>query len=237
MGSPHPIIVTNEISKGYGGGVVTWALRGINFRVEPGEFVAIVGASGSGKSTLLNMIGLLDTPTSGRISIDGVVTSGLDEMGMAALRGDTIGFVFQYHYLMNEFSILENALMPIRIRNGVVASDDMKWVNRLFKRVGLEHRTDAKPYQLSGGQQQRAAIVRALANRPQLILADEPTGNLDSQNGALVFDLLTEINAKLGVAFVLVTHDDRLAERAQRIVTMEDGQIKSSIFADWIDQK
>lgn len=231
MGNSYPIIATNDISKGYGNGVVTWALRSVNFAVEPGEFVAIVGASGSGKSTLLNVIGLLDTPTSGRISIDGKVTTGMDEAGLALLRGDTIGFVFQSHYLLSEFTILENALMPLRIRNREISSDDLKWVNRLFKRVGLDHRMNARPSQLSGGQQQRAAIVRALANRPKLILADEPTGNLDSHNGGLVFDLLTEINDKLGIAFVLVTHDDRLAQRAHRIVMMEDGQIKSHAFS------
>jgi ABC-type lipoprotein export system ATPase subunit len=141
------------------------------------------------------------------------------------LRSQTIGFIFQFHYLLNEFSIFENALMPLNISKGGASSSDVKWVRKLFDKVGLTNQMHRRPGQLSGGQQQRAAIVRALANRPKLILADEPTGNLDSQNGNLVFDLLTDINSELGMAFVLVTHDDRLAQRADRIVSMEDGRI------------
>jgi lipoprotein-releasing system ATP-binding protein len=220
-----PILETVDLVKTYGSGVVTRALRGINLQVDAGEFVAIVGASGSGKSTLLNVIGALDKPTSGNVFIDGEDTSRLDEAGLAALRGDTIGFIFQFHYLLSEFSVLENALMPLAIRKGGPTADDLNWVKTLLARVGLKDRMDRRPGQLSGGQQQRAAIVRALANRPKLILADEPTGNLDSHNGARVFELLTELNSQLGTAFVLVTHDDRLAKQAQRIVAMEDGHI------------
>jgi len=220
-----PIVAIRNVSKGYGDEVITWALREVNLCVNQGEFVAIVGASGSGKSTMLNLIGALDTPTHGVIEIDGSDTSQLDEPGLAALRGDVIGFVFQFHYLLSEFTIFENALMPLEIRKGGATRDDMDWIKHLFSRVGLEHRLGCRPTQLSGGQQQRTAIVRALANRPKLILADEPTGNLDSENGVLVFDLLTELNSQLGTSFVLVTHDDELAKRAQRIVSMIDGKI------------
>ena len=221
----RPILETRDLEKSYGNGVVTWALRGVNLQVNPGEFVAIVGASGSGKSTLLNMIGALDTPTSGHVYIDGKDTTQLDQAGLAALRGDTIGFIFQFHYLLNEFSVLENALMPISVRRGKPTTEDIRRVEMLLGRVGLQDRLNSKPPQLSGGQQQRAAIVRALANRPKLILADEPTGNLDSKNGAMVFDLLTELNFQLGTAFIVVTHDDNIATTAQRIVAMEDGHI------------
>ncbi len=220
-----PILQTTDLAKSYGGSVETWALRGVNMRVEQGEFVAIVGASGSGKSTLLNVIGALDRPSSGQVHIDGRSVRNLNEAELAALRGETIGFIFQFHYLLGEFTVLENALMPLTIRRGRVTSDDLQWVKMLLARVGLEDRMHNRPDQLSGGQQQRAAIVRALANHPKLILADEPTGNLDSRNGAIVFDLLTELNYQFGTAFVLVTHDDRLAKRAQRIVAMEDGHI------------
>ncbi|MCE5197902.1 MAG: ABC transporter ATP-binding protein [Armatimonadota bacterium] len=221
----RPVVETVKLSKRYGDGVGTWALRGVDFCARPGEFVAVVGASGSGKSTLLNMIGALDRPTSGFVKINGQDTSKLDDNGLAALRGGTLGFIFQFHYLLNEFSVLENALMPLSICNGGPTSDDVEWVKSLLKRVGLADRMKHRPGQLSGGQQQRAAIVRALANRPKVILADEPTGNLDSQNGALVFDLLRELNSLFGIAFLLVTHDDRLAQEAERIVMVEDGRI------------
>lgn len=221
----EPIVRAIEISKSYGEGVKTWALRGVDFSIRPGEFVAIVGASGSGKSTLLNVVGALDRPTSGKVLIDGVDTSELDDVALAAVRGDAIGFVFQFHYLLAEFTILENALMPLWIRRRNPSREQIEWVKELLSRVGLGDRLKKRPGELSGGQQQRAAIIRALANKPKLILADEPTGNLDSQNGAMVFDLLTELNSELGTAFMLVTHDDRLANRAQRIVAMGDGRI------------
>lgn len=235
MVNTRPIIETVEVSKSYGDGVKTWALRGVDFRIQAGEFVAIVGASGSGKSTLLNVVGALDKPSSGRIFIDGVDTHNFDDAALAAVRGDTIGFIFQFHYLLAEFSILENALMPLWIRREAPTRQQIDWVKELLDRVGLGDRLKSRPGQLSGGQQQRAAIVRALANRPKLILADEPTGNLDSQNGAMVFDLLTEINSELGIAFMLVTHDDRLAQMAQRIVGMGDGMIVADYAVDQVE--
>ncbi len=228
----QPVAQAIELVKTYGSGVITRALRGVNLHVRPGEFVAVVGASGCGKSTLLNMLGALDKPTSGKVIVDGQDTADLDEPGLAALRGDTIGFIFQFHYLLSEFSVLENALMPLSVRKGTPSADDIRWVKALLARVGLSERMNHRPTQLSGGQQQRAAIVRALAKRPKLILADEPTGNLDSHSGAAVFDLLTELNFQLGTAFVLVTHDDRLAKRAHRIVVMEDGHIVADYCPD-----
>lgn len=219
------IVQAVEVSKSYGEGVKTWALRGVDFQIRPGEFVAIVGASGSGKSSLLNITGALDRPSSGRIFIDGKDTSVLDDAALAAVRGDAIGFVFQFHYLLAEFTVLENVLMPLWIRRRSATREQTEWIKDLLNRVGLGDRQKSRPGELSGGQQQRAAIVRALANRPKLILADEPTGNLDSQNGAMVFELLEELNSELGTAFMLVTHDDRLARKAQRIVAMGDGMI------------
>lgn len=231
------ILHTEDLAKSYGVDVVTWALCGVNFDVHAGEFCAIVGASGSGKSTLLNLIGALDKPTIGRVCIGGQDTSRLDDNGLAALRGDTIGFIFQFHYLLNEFNVLENALMPICARHGRASRDDIDWVKTLLCRVGLGEKMSSRPGQLSGGQQQRAAIVRALANRPKLILADEPTGNLDSRNGAMVFDMLTELNRQFGTAFVLVTHDDNLAKRADRIVAIEDGRIVADYCVRDVDEQ
>lgn len=232
-----PIVEAVELSKSYGAGVKTWALQGLDFRIDAGEFLAIVGASGSGKSTLLNLVGALDRPSSGRIFIDGTDTSTLDDVGLAALRGDTIGFVFQFHYLLAEFSVFENALMPLWIRKGGASRADKKWVRELLERVGLAEKLHRKPGELSGGQQQRVAIVRSLANRPKLVLADEPTGNLDSANGAMVFDLLTELNEELGTAFMLVTHDDRLAQRARRIVAMGDGHVVADYQVDEVNDE
>ncbi len=234
MDKNKPIVEAVELAKSYGNEIKTWALRGVDFRIDAGEFLAIVGASGSGKSTLLNIIGALDRPSSGKIFINGVDTSSLDETSLASLRGITIGFVFQFHYLLNEFTVLENALMPQWICG---SSADKQWVKSLLERVGLGKRLNSRPGELSGGQQQRVAIVRALANRPKLILADEPTGNLDSQNGALVFDLLTELNKELGIAFMLVTHDDRLAQRARRIVAMGDGNVIADYNVDEVEKE
>ena len=233
MAKEHvPVVQAVDVRKRYNGGVGTWALRGVDFSVAPGEFVALIGASGSGKSTLLNMIGALDRPTSGQVLIDGRNTSRMDDDGLAAIRGDTLGFIFQFHHLLSEFTVLENALMPLRIRRAAATREDRRWVEWLLHRVGLTDKMHCRPRQLSGGQQQRAAIVRALANRPKVVLADEPTGNLDTRNGGMVFDLLRELNSQLGIGFVLVTHDDRLAREAERIVAVEDGRIVADCCLD-----
>lgn len=223
MAEPAPAAETIDLHKTYPGAVPVPVLHGIDLRVMPGEFVAVLGQSGSGKSTLLNCLGALDRPTGGRVIIAGQDLADLDDDELADLRNARIGFIFQFHYLQDEFTCLENALMPITIRKGVPSDEDIDRVVGLLGRVSLDHRLDNRPNQLSGGEQQRTAIVRALANQPRLVLADEPTGNLDSRSGAQVFDLMREINEETGVAFVMVTHDDRLAAQADRTVRIEDG--------------
>jgi ABC-type lipoprotein export system ATPase subunit len=189
----------------------------------PGEFVAIIGQSGSGKSTMLNILGALDVPTAGEVWIDGTEISKLSSDGLAKLRGESIGFVFQFHYLLDEFTCLENALMPISIRKGAPDKADIEAAKVILRRVGLDDQMNKKAPQMSGGQQQRTAIVRALVSKPRLVLADEPTGNLDARSGAEVFKLMREIAKETGVAFIMVTHDDRLARAADRVIRIEDG--------------
>ena len=200
-------------------------LKGISFEVDRGEFVSIIGQSGSGKSTLLNVLGALDQPTGGRVLIDGVDISELDSNGLAHLRNEKVGFVFQFHHLLAEFTCLENALMPIVIRKGRASPEEEKRVIGLLERVGLGQVIKKHANQISGGQQQRVAIIRALANQPALVLADEPTGNLDSRSSGEVFQLMREMTREQGVTFMMVTHDDRLARQADRIFKIEDGQV------------
>jgi lipoprotein-releasing system ATP-binding protein len=200
-------------------------LRGLDFTIDSGQFVAILGQSGSGKSTLLNLLGALDTPTDGQLFLKGVETRGLNSDQLADLRSLSIGFVFQFHYLLEEFTCLENALMPILIRKGAASPADRQRMRELLIRVGLEEQLNKYPGTISGGQQQRVAVVRALANQPALVLADEPTGNLDSRSGQQVFDLMREILRAEEVSFVMVTHDERLAAAADRIMRIQDGQI------------
>ena len=212
-----------ELEKVYYGAVPTTVLRGINMRVEPGEFVSVLGQSGSGKSTLLNCLGALDRPSAGHVRVAGQDLARLDDDELADLRNSQVGFIFQAHYLQDEFTCLENALMPVSIRKGNPGDEDLARVTRLLERVGLGRRLRNRPPQLSGGEQQRTAIVRALANEPRLVLADEPTGNLDSASSEQVFSLMREINQETGVAFIMVTHDDRLASQGDRILRIEDG--------------
>ena len=211
------------LKKTYFGAVPTEVLHGIDLSIEAGEFVSILGQSGSGKSTLLNCLGALDRPTEGRVIVAGEDLSDLDDDELADLRNLKIGFIFQQHYLQDEFTCLENALMTISIRKGKADREDVERVTDLLERVGLGHRLNNRPGQLSGGEQQRTAIVRALANEPRLVLADEPTGDLDSKSSDQVFGMLREINQETGVAFVMVTHEDRLAEQGDRILRIEDG--------------
>ncbi|HNA83102.1 MAG TPA: ABC transporter ATP-binding protein [Thiobacillaceae bacterium] len=201
-------------------------LHGIDLALDPGEFAALIGPSGSGKSTLLHIIGLLERPTSGRILIAGREIGSLDEAGMTELRGRTLGFVFQFHHLLPEFSALENVMMPILIeagRPGKAMRDRARW---LLGKVGLGDAVDKRPSALSGGMQQRVAIARALAMNPPLVLADEPTGNLDSHTADDIFALMREFNREEGAAFLVVTHDPRLAARCDRRVELMDGQIR-----------
>jgi ABC-type lipoprotein export system ATPase subunit len=168
----------------------------------------------------------LDTPTDGTVLINGIDISTLEENEMARLRNDEVGFIFQFHYLLEEFTCLENVLLPLTIRDGEVSEADRERVVALLGRVGLASQLSKRPDEMSGGQNQRCAIVRALANRPKIVLADEPTGNLDSRSGEEVFELMREMNRESGVAFVMITHDDRLAQAADRILLIEDGLIQ-----------
>ena len=209
-------------------------LAGVDIEVRAGEFVAVVGQSGSGKSTLLNLMGALDTPTSGSLNLGGLELSGLGSDALADVRSTRIGFVFQFHYLLDEFTCLENALMPILVRSGRASPAQQERVRQLMDRVGLSDQMHKLPSKISGGQQQRVAIVRALANQPSLVLADEPTGNLDSRSGQQVFALMREITRDHQVAFVMVTHDDRLARAADRILRIEDGLIREVTHSEMV---
>jgi ABC-type lipoprotein export system ATPase subunit len=219
------VVATDGLKKTYLGKIETPVLHGIDIEVRAGEFVAIMGQSGSGKSTLLNILGALDVPTEGRVLIDGVDIATLSENGLAALRNRVIGFVFQFHYLLDELSCLENALTPITVSKGEASQEEIARVIGLLKRVGLESQLHKRPDTMSGGQNQRCAIIRALANQPKIVLADEPTGNLDSRSGNEVFNIMREMNRENGVAFIMVTHDDRLAQEADRILMIEDGWV------------
>jgi ABC-type lipoprotein export system ATPase subunit len=220
------VIETRELRKTYFGKVAVPVLHGLDLRIYAGEFVAIIGQSGSGKSTLLNILGALDVPTSGMVLINGVDISTLDDDALAALRSEGIGFIFQFHHLLDEYTCLENVLLPLIIRHGNVGEVERSRVIGLLERVGLGHRLDNHPDAMSGGENQRCAIVRALANEPRIVLADEPTGNLDSRSGQQVFALMREMNREIGVAFVMVTHDERLAQAADRILLIEDGRMR-----------
>jgi lipoprotein-releasing system ATP-binding protein len=221
------IVALEGIRKSYGVGtpVATEVLHGIDVQLEEGEFVALVGPSGSGKSTLLNIIGLLERPTAGRLSIAGRDTADLDEAGLTELRGRTVGFVFQFHHLLPAFSALENVMMPAIIDRGMPDAQAEQRARELLVRVGLADALGKRPSQLSGGMQQRVAIARALALSPRLILADEPTGNLDSHSADEVFELLLEFNRDTRSACLIVTHDPRLAARCQRRIEIVDGRI------------
>ncbi len=199
-------------------------LRGIDLEMPAGQFVAIMGASGSGKSTLLGLLAGLDTATSGRVVIDGVDISGLNEDELALVRGQKIGFVFQSYQLIPTLTAEENVLLPHELAGGDVAAGLVR-ARELLASVGLEDRMDHYPVQLSGGEQQRVALARAFMCKPPILMADEPTGNLDSVNGTLVLDLLISLNRREGTTLVLVTHDRTLAARADRIITLSDGKV------------
>ena len=199
-------------------------LRGIDLEMPAGQFVAIMGASGSGKSTLLGLLAGLDTATSGRVVIDGVDITGLNEDELALVRGQKIGFVFQSYQLIPTLTAEENVLLPHELAGGEVAGGLVR-ARELLASVGLEDRMDHYPVQLSGGEQQRVALARAFMCKPPILMADEPTGNLDSLNGTLVLDLLISLNRREGTTLVLVTHDRTLAARADRIITLSDGKV------------
>jgi putative ABC transport system ATP-binding protein len=206
------------------GEVETRALRGVDLAIESGEFTALVGPSGSGKTTLLQLMGLLDQPTSGQVLINGRDATGLNRNARADVRKAAIGFIFQFFALIPTLTAYENIEMPLLLNN-VPAADRRKRVDELLESVGLTDRSHHRPDQLSGGQQQRVAVARALAMRPSVILADEPTANLDTENGRQVMDIMQTLNKKTGTTFVFATHDPRVISYATRIVTLRDGLI------------
>ncbi len=220
------IIQLTDVRKVYGNdGITTEVLHGIDLTLQQGEFTALIGPSGSGKSTLLNIIGLLEQSTSGIIQVQGRETGALSDEELTLLRGRSIGFVFQFHHLIPAFSALENVMMPLMLEAGRPLAAQRERATALLTRVGLADRLDFKPAKLSGGQQQRVAIARALAANPPLILADEPTGNLDTASADEIFKLLYEVNQESGTTFLIVTHDPRLAHRCRRVVELVDGRI------------
>ena len=208
------------------GKVETQALRGVNLTIESGEFTALVGPSGSGKTTLLQLIGCLDQPSSGRVSINGKDVSRLNRDQRADMRRGALGFIFQFYALIPTLSAYENIEMPLLLTSHS-ASERHERVQQLLEAVGLSDRANNRPDQMSGGQQQRVAIARALATKPSLILADEPTANLDTINGEQVMEIMAKLNREIGVTFVFATHDPRVIKYAKRVVTLSDGLITS----------
>ena len=221
----NSVLACRELCKTFDEGhVALEILRSVDFNVDPGERIAIMGASGSGKSTLLHLLGGLDEPSSGDISIAGQSLGSLSPVQLGRLRNRELGFVYQFHHLLPEFTALENVAMPLLIR-GVRPADAREQAIALLERVGLSERTTHKPGELSGGERQRAAVARALVTRPACILADEPTGNLDRQNAEQVFSLMMELNRELSTSLLLATHDPLIAERMDRVVRLEDGHL------------
>jgi len=219
------IISLKGINKIYGSEIKTQVLTDVNLDIANQSFTSIIGASGSGKSTLLNIIGTLDRPTSGSVIINGTQTTRMTRSALARLRNETIGFVFQFHYLLPEFTALENVLMPARIRDGRVTPEAMERARELMRLMGIERVQNNNAAKMSGGQQQRTSIARALINKPRIVLADEPTGNLDSDSTEVVYDILRDINERFKTTFLIITHDRRIAQKADRIIEIRDGRI------------
>jgi lipoprotein-releasing system ATP-binding protein len=220
------VLEAQALSKTYvggDGGVIT-VLDAVDLHVDRGEMVAIIGSSGAGKSTLLHLLGALDRPTSGRVLVNGAALEGMDDDAVSALRNRTVGFVFQFHHLLREFTALENVMMPLRI-SGSDEGQARSRATALLERVGLGGRVHHRPGALSGGEQQRTAVARALAADPAVLLADEPSGNLDHHNSEKLHDLFTELARELELGMVIVTHNRSLAARADRVLQLEDGKL------------
>ncbi len=223
------VIEVKNIDKIYGTTVQTQVLYDVSLNFEEQSFNSIIGQSGSGKSTLLNIVGTLDKPTNGEVFINGVSTKNLNKNELADLRSDTLGFIFQFHYLLPEFTALENVLMPIKIKKKKITKEIKDQALELMELVGLTHVKDNLASNMSGGQQQRVAIARALMSKPKIILADEPTGNLDSDTTEQIYKLLRDINKMYKTTFIIITHDRRIAEKADRIIEIKDGKVNVDI--------
>ena len=226
--SPVPLIELSDIHKSYNVGLPNEAevLHGLSLTIARGEFVALIGPSGSGKSTLLNIIGLLEGATTGSYRIEGEETCGLSDAALTLRRRATLGFVFQFHHLLPAFTALENVTLPALMREGHVSQAQRERALAVLRSVGLQDAIDKRPGELSGGMQQRVAIARALVLEPPLVLADEPTGNLDTKSANEVFDVMRRMHATLKLSFLLVTHDPRLAARCDRVIELIDGRIE-----------
>ncbi|MDQ1254967.1 MAG: lipoprotein-releasing system ATP-binding protein [Euryarchaeota archaeon] len=224
MTAESPIIELKDLTKTYTDGTEFHALDHVSLRIERGEFVAIVGPSGSGKSTLMHLIGLLDTPSSGTLLLDGNDVTKMSDKARSEMRNRMLGFIFQYHHLLPDFTALENVMMPLLIA-GNDRKEAMKTAEKLLKEVGLEDRMDHRPNELSGGQNQRVAIARALSCAPAIVLGDEPTGNLDTKTGDMIYDLLRHLNNEYNQTFIVVTHNEDLASKADKIIRLVDGKI------------
>ncbi len=225
--SAGPLIELSDIRKSYNAGQSNEAevLHGVSLRIGAGEFVALIGPSGSGKSTLLNIVGLLERATTGSYRIHGVETSGLSDAELTLQRRTTLGFVFQFHHLLPAFSALENVTLPALMREGRITPAQRDQARAVLTAVGLGNAMGKRPSELSGGMQQRVAIARALVLQPPLVLADEPTGNLDTASSDEVFALMRRMHAELKISFLVVTHDPRLAARCDRVIELVDGRI------------
>ena len=225
----HEVLRLEALKKSYNIGQPNEieVLHGIDLRIDNNDFAALIGPSGSGKSTLLNVLGLLDKPTSGELYLLGQPTSNMDDAGRTALRGGSIGFVFQFHHLIEAFTALDNVLMPLMLTKGRPNQSTIQKARELLASVGLERFANTKPNELSGGQQQRVAIARALITEPALLLADEPTGNLDTVTAAEVFELFRKVNRERDCGVLLVTHDPRLSASCDRTINLVDGLIES----------